>query len=579
MPRAHPRYRILKLLDEAIRRDVHFIDRHPTTFFQCMWNTCWWYDCAEAAGHYDLSKRTGTGPLPWDVEGRPLSTMLERWNGNKERSEPGFPWLRSLRPPPLHLGTAQKSVLKGHTAPVFCVAYSPDGGTLVSGSGDTTVRLWDVESSRELRVLRGHSDRVASVNFSPNGSRIASCSFDKTIRVWDAQTGQLLRVLLGHSGPVSSVSFSPDGLQIVTGSFDGTVRIWDPDLADDERIVLQALDDENGDQLQVLRGHEGSVTTVCYSPNGRHLASSSWDGSVRVWDAGNGKQLRVIRGHHGSVNSVCFSLDGVRIASGSEDRTVRVWDSRTGEEIRVMRGHENGVCSVAFSRDGRQIVSGSEDMTVRIWDAETGGELQSLRGHQDWITSVTFSPDGLRVASGDRNSTVREWTIDESEASPVLSGHSDVVSSVSFTSDGRFIATGSGDNTVRIWDAHTGECLEVIEGARLETWGVPTNWLEAAERGGDVPALLISHAQHSVSGVIHARIQGRIDLSDLNAVARGYETVIELPWTGQVTAWYSERLMPMTTLPRGRCWAGASHRSLHLIALEGELDLGNGDRK
>src|ERR1700682_2824930 len=84
MPSEHPRQRILKLLDEAIRRDVHFIDRHPTTLFQCLWNTCWWYDCPEAAGHYDLSKRTGNVPLPWEAVGRPLSTLLEQWRENKE---------------------------------------------------------------------------------------------------------------------------------------------------------------------------------------------------------------------------------------------------------------------------------------------------------------------------------------------------------------------------------------------------------------------------------------------------------------------------------------------------------------
>src|SRR5688572_25908592 len=106
MPDAHPRRRILALLDEAIRRDVHFIDRHPTTLFQCLWNSCWWYDCPEAAGHYDLSQRMSKGPLPWEL--RPeerLSIVLERWRAERERSMPGFRWLRSHWPPAIHLGT------------------------------------------------------------------------------------------------------------------------------------------------------------------------------------------------------------------------------------------------------------------------------------------------------------------------------------------------------------------------------------------------------------------------------------------------------------------------------------------
>src|SRR5207248_9880677 len=114
MPSEHPRRRVLALLDEAIRRDIHFVVRHPTTLFQCLWNTCWWYDCPQAAAHYVLpAERRASGPLPWEAAGQPLSTLLEQWRGNKERSEPGFPWLRSLRPPALHLGTAQKAVLRG----------------------------------------------------------------------------------------------------------------------------------------------------------------------------------------------------------------------------------------------------------------------------------------------------------------------------------------------------------------------------------------------------------------------------------------------------------------------------------
>ena len=115
MPRAHPRQRILKLLDEAIRRDVHFIDRHPTTFFQCMWNTCWWYDCPEAGRHYERPKDSSSleNP-PWDHCGPRVSTLLESWRRSKEKEMvPGFRWLRSLRPPFSHLGTAQTAVFRG----------------------------------------------------------------------------------------------------------------------------------------------------------------------------------------------------------------------------------------------------------------------------------------------------------------------------------------------------------------------------------------------------------------------------------------------------------------------------------
>src|SRR5256885_7009789 len=104
MPEGHPRRRILTLLDEAVRRDVHFLARHPTTLFQCLWNTCWWYDCPDAAQHYE------EGRAPGQDAGVELHRLLERWGEEKRQRAPGLVWLRSLWPPPHHLGTALKAV-------------------------------------------------------------------------------------------------------------------------------------------------------------------------------------------------------------------------------------------------------------------------------------------------------------------------------------------------------------------------------------------------------------------------------------------------------------------------------------
>jgi hypothetical protein len=148
MPQEHPRRHILALLDEAIRRDVHFIDRHPTTLFQCLWNSCWWYDCPEAARHYIESESNSPaknrgqhiwqkwltrvlarfqrndliGPSPAkESSAHSLSTLLEAWRGHKNQTTPDFVWLRSLRPPPQQLGSGQKLILRGHERSVYCV--------------------------------------------------------------------------------------------------------------------------------------------------------------------------------------------------------------------------------------------------------------------------------------------------------------------------------------------------------------------------------------------------------------------------------------------------------------------------
>lgn len=290
--------------------------------------------------------------------------------------------------------------LNAHSNLVTSVAISstPNGVTLVSGSFDTTLKLWNLATGKEIATLEGNAGSVHSVAISSDGRTVASANGDKTIKLWNSVTGQEIRTLYGHSSSVESIAMSPNNKILASGSFDGNIKLWDL---------------PSGKEIATLNSHSGAVKSVAFGRNGQTLASGNEDNTIKLWNLASKQLIRSFKGHSQPIRSVAMSSDGQTLASSSADATIKLWNLMTGQEIYTFKGHSYSVNSIAFTADGKTLASGSSDYTIKLWDVATKSEIHTFKAHSKEVTSVAFSPDGKTLASGCTDGTIDLWRVDQ----------------------------------------------------------------------------------------------------------------------------------------------------------------------
>ena len=391
-------------------------------------------------------------------------------------------------------GRVMQSVT-GTTGAVLALAFSPDGRYLAYGGSDATVRVWDVEFGVERVVFRGHTGPVESLAFSPDARCLVSLSpaqgavkvwdltrhpeyatfartrssGQKLVRVWDLSRRPASAVSVRTGPDIEGLAFDRAGRRLFSVTVGGKLQTWD--------AATGALEHER--KLPICDELFSPAVSAAFSRDGRRLAARAREDArlVRTWEVGSGREAAVFRGHRLPVLVVCFSGDGRHLATcacdlGRDDRPheITVWDAATGKPLAALAGRGQ-LYRAAFSPDGRWLALGGDAGELRLLDWG-GGIHQDLRGHGSAVTALAFSPDGGRLATAEaEGGVVKIWRLDAGKSPRALKTlpAPPLLCDLTFSPDGCRLA-GISRDLVKMWDVRTGHEVLTLWGAPQRHW-------------------------------------------------------------------------------------------------------------
>jgi WD40 repeat protein/serine/threonine protein kinase len=388
--------------------------------------------------------------------------------------------------------TRQQLAVRQFDRLVDQAALSPDGMILAVNlplyPTSHLMQVWDVPSMC-LRKSWKFALLPQRFYFDSHGQRLAVVTDHSDFHIFDVRTGSSLRSFQRHGH--DRLTFSPDGEEIALGG-NGPVRAgnaaYDPldeslpgpplnseawcvafatagntlsvgyDRANGPKQGRLLLWDRRTKTAEALPGHHATVMALALSPDGKTLASASYDCEVRLWDLPTRRCRRILKGHTGPVRALAFSPDGAHIASAGSDLSIKMWNMSDGALRKSWRSHKDMIRALTFSGDGKFLISAANDRTIKLWNTRDWTLTREIAAEAK-IQSVVCSPDGALLASGNENNKVEIRDVAGGTLIKPLLGHSGKVRSVAFSPDGKTLASGGEDKTVRLWNVLTGQEL------------------------------------------------------------------------------------------------------------------------
>ncbi|WP_036485796.1 caspase family protein [Myxosarcina sp. GI1] len=295
---------------------------------------------------------------------------------------------------------------------IYSIATSPTEPDVFAAAGwDGKIKIWQEDSSgtpQLVRTLPGHDAAISQIQYTPDGKLIASGSQDNTIKLWNAKTGDLITTLTGHREAINNLALVAENkwqagsYLLVSGSEDNTLKLW-------------KIDNQRGELITTMQGHQDSVKSVAVSPNGKLIASGSYDNTIKLWNT-DGELIDTLSGHNLVITSLQFSPDSRTLASGSWDNTVKLWQiNSSGKNFKLshtLTAHQDGVTSLDFNSEGTILASASGDRTIKLWDVNSGKLIKNLQGHSSQINSVAFTNDDITIISAEEQQGLFWWNLE-----------------------------------------------------------------------------------------------------------------------------------------------------------------------